>query len=407
MNQPDRSALSRRLNLPLLTFYGLGTTIGAGIFVLVGKVAGRAGMAAPLSFVAAALLAAFSAFSFAELVARYPRSAGEAVYVREGFGSHKLALLVGLMVALAGVVSSATIINGSVGYLQQFVALPGVVAVILVLALLTALALWGIGESVTAAAIFTVLEIAGLLFVVWAARSSLADFPARAAEMVPGPSPAGWIGISAGAMLAFYAFLGFEDLVNVAEEAQDVTRTIPIAILLTLGITTILYALVASVSVLTVPPAELADSGAPLALVHERSTGASSRLISGIAVFAVLNGALIQMIMASRVIYGLAEEGEIPAGLAYVNARTRTPVAATVLVATVILALALFFPLEQLADATSVIVLIVFTLVNLSLVMIKRRGDPAPPGVRTYPVWVPTAGFIASAGFLALGFLSA
>ncbi|MDH5558803.1 MAG: amino acid permease, partial [Alphaproteobacteria bacterium] len=231
MSDPNHPALSRRLNLPLLVFYGLGTTIGAGIFVLVGRVAGRAGMAAPVSFLAASLLAAFTAFSFAELVARYPRSAGEAIYVREGFRSHRLALIVGLMVALSGMVSSAAIVNGSVGYLQEFLTMPRGAGIILILALLTALALWGIGESVTAAAIFTVLEIGGLLLVIWAAKGSLAELPARGAELIPPADAATWIGITAGAMLAFYAFLGFEDLVNVAEETRDVTRTMPAAIL--------------------------------------------------------------------------------------------------------------------------------------------------------------------------------
>ena len=405
MTKPTHPALSRRLNLPLLALYGLGTTIGAGIFVLVGKVAGRAGMAAPVSFLVASLLAAFTAFSFAELVARYPRSAGEAIYVREGFGSHRLALIVGLMVALSGVLSSAAIVNGSVGYLHEFVAIPQALGVMLILTLLTALALWGIGESVTAAAIFTMLEIGGLLLVIWAARASLADLPARGGELIPTFDATAWIGVTAGAMLAFYAFLGFEDLVNVAEEARDVTHAMPAAILITLGVTTILYVLVATVSVLTVPPGELAQSGAPLAFVYERATGGPSVIISGIAVFAVLNGALIQMIMASRVIYGLADQGELPARLARVNARTHTPMLATTLVAAVILGLALFFPLELLAETTSVIVLIVFALVNLALVLIKRRGTPPPEGIRIYPIWIPAIGFAASAGFLALRFL--
>jgi amino acid transporter len=405
MTGQTHARLRRRLNLPLLTFYGLGTTIGAGIFVLVGKVAGRAGMWAPVSFLVASLLAAFTAFSFAELVARYPRSAGEAIYVREGFRSRRLALAVGLMVALSGVVSSATIVNGSVGYMNEFVAMPQVFGVVLLVALLTLLAVWGIGESVTAAAIFTVLEIAGLVLVIWVAKHSLADLPARGGELFPPLESGAWIAVTAGAMLAFYAFLGFEDLVNVAEEARDVTRTMPAAILLTLVVTMLLYVLLATVAVLTLPPAELAESRAPLALIYERSTGGSAAIVSGIAVFAVLNGALIQMIMASRVIYGLADQGELSAALAWVHPRTRTPLVATALAAGVILALALFFPVERLAETTSVIVLIVFALVNLALVLIKRRGTPAPAGVRTYPIWIPVAGFAASAGFLALQLL--
>lgn len=404
MKDRSRPVLSRRLNLPLLTLYGLGTTIGAGIFVLVGKVAGRAGMAAPVSFLVACVLAAFSAFSFAELAGRYPRSAGEALYVREGFGSRRLALAVGLMVVLSGVVSSAAIVSGSAGYLREFLPVTHAVATLLTVLLLAGLALWGISESVTVASLFTLLEVGGLLMVVWAASDSFGTLPARGHELMPPLDGAAWSGVVAGAMLAFFAFLGFEDMVNVAEEVRDVTRTMPLAILLTLGITAILYALVATASVLTVPPEELAASTAPLALVSERS-GGNTAAVGIIAIFAVLNGALIQMIMGSRVIYGLADQSELPRALAHVSARTRTPVPATVLVAGIILLLALFLPLESLAEATSTIVLVVFMLVNLALIMIKRRGTPAPKHVTCWPVWVPASGFAISAGFLALRLL--
>lgn len=400
----DHAPLRRRLTLTLLVFYGLGTTIGAGIFVLVGKVAGRAGMWAPVSFLAAALLATFTAFSFAELVARYPKSAGEAVYVREGFRSASLSLIVGLLVALSGVISSAAIVNGAVGYLQEFVALPHWLGVFALIALLTALAAWGIAESVTAAALFTVLEIGGLVLVIWAARDGLATAPGRIDELLPPFEGAAWIGIMAGTLLAFYAFLGFEDLVNVAEEAQSATRTVPAAIFLTLVVTAFLYGLVALAAVLTVSPHELAASKAPLALIYERG-GGEPRIIGAIAVVAVLNGALIQMIMASRVIYGLAELGELPRIFASVQARTRTPLLATGVVGIVVLVLAVGFPLERLAEVTSVVVLIVFALVNLALVLIKRRGTPAPEGVRVYPIWLPATGFVVSAGFLGLQFL--
>lgn len=401
MTERSHAPLSRRLNLPLLTFYGLGTTIGAGIFVLIGKVAGRAGMLAPISFLVASLLAAFTAFSFAELVARYPRSAGEAIYVREGFRSRRLALAVGLMVALAGTVSSATIVNGAIGYINEFVTVPDTVGIVLVLALLAGLAAWGIGQSVMAASLFTILEIAGLLLVIWVARAGFGELPARAGEMLPPLDAAAWIGIMSGAMLAFFAFLGFEDLVNVAEESQDVTRTMPLAIFLTLLITAVLYMAVSIVAILTVAPAELAASSAPLAMIYERGTGGGAEIVSAIALFAVLNGALIQMIMASRVIYGLADQGELPAVLAWVHPRLRTPLAATGVVAGVVLVLALGIPLERLAELTSVIVLVVFSLVNLALVLVKRRREPAPPGVRVYPMWIPVVGFAVSAGFLA------
>lgn len=401
MTEPTHPALARRLTLPLLTFYGLGTTIGAGIFVLTGKVAGRAGMWTPVSFLMAALLAGFTAFAFAELVSRYPKSAGEAVYVSEGFRSDRLARLVGLMVVAAGTVSSATITNGAVGYLQEFVTVPDAVGVIAMVALLAALCAWGIGESVTAAAVFTVVEIGALILVIWAARDSFGDAPSRLGELLPPLRADAWLAIAGGAMLAFYAFLGFEDLVNVVEEARDAERNMPAAIFLTLGLTTVLYVLVSLAAVLSIPPERLAASDAPLSMLYERS-GGEPRIIGGIAVFAVLNGALIQMIMASRVLYGMGDQRWLPDALAYVHPRTRTPLVATALVASLVLVLALLVPLERLAEITSVIVLLVFALVNLALVLIRLRGDPAPQGVRVYPVAVPMAGFVVSAGFLLL-----
>ena len=208
-------------------------------------------------------------------------------------------------------------------------------------------------------------------------------------------------GILSGAVLAFYAFIGFEDMVNVAEEVKDVRRILPAAIILTLVLTTLLYTVVATVAVLALPTEDLAGSDAPLALVYERS-GGSAALLSGIAVVATVNGALIQIIMASRVLYGLGRDKAIPALFGTVNARTRTPVIATAVVTLVVVALAAIAPIETLAQVTSLIVLTIFTLANLALFRIKRR-DPRPQGIWTVPIWVPLCGFVASAAFLVLG----
>jgi amino acid transporter len=392
--------LKRSLSLPLITLYGLGTTIGAGIFALVGKVAGRADLLAPFSFLVASGLAAFTAFSFAELSSRLPRSAGEAVYVRAGLRSRGLSVAVGLFVTLAGIVSAAAIVNGAVGYVHEFLSLARATVIVALVLALGLIAAWGITESVSTAALFTAIEIAGLGLVVWAGHEGLLALPERAGELVPPMEGAAWGGILAGAILAFYAFLGFEDMVNVAEEVKDVSRNLPAAIILTLVITTAVYAVVATTAVLSVPPAELAASGAPLALIYERGTGGSAAVISLIGIFALLNGALIQVIMSSRVLYGLSSQGDVPAVFGRVNPLTRTPLVATSLATAAILILALWFPIEPLAEATSIIMLFIFTLVNLALVLIKRR-DPRPPGVWVFPVWVPVTGFLVSSAFLA------
>ncbi|MDP6953586.1 MAG: amino acid permease, partial [Alphaproteobacteria bacterium] len=376
--------------------YGLGTTVGAGIYVLVGEVAATAGSLAPLSFLVAALLASATAFSFGELSARYPKSAGEAVYVNAGFKRAWLAALIGLMVVAVGTISSAAIANGFAGYARQFVDLPPWILIIGVLILLTAIAVWGITESVTLAAIVRVLEIGGLLLIVAvganaAAKAPLPDFSLGESGLA--------IGVLGGAVLAFYAFLGFEDMINVVEETRDPGRTMPRAIVLTLIVTTVLYIVVAGVAVLVVPIAELAMAEAPLAAVYEHATGRFPAAIGVIGTVAVINGALVQIIMASRVLYGLARAGWLPKRLAALHPRTQTPLFATLLVGGAVMVLAVALPLVRLAEATSVITLLIFALVNAALWRIKMR-DPAPAGLWCVPLWVPVIGFFSSLGFV-------
>jgi APA family basic amino acid/polyamine antiporter len=402
LSDTPRPQLRRIVSLPWLVLYGLGTTIGAGIYALTGVVAGRAGMGAPLAFALASVLALFTALSFAELSSRFPRAGGEAVYVREGMGGRRLATIVGILVVFAGVVSAATVSVGMVGYLGELVPAPRLLAIALAVLLVGAVAIWGIRESVVLAGLLTLVEIGGLLAVVGYGVEHLTELPARAGEMVPREASA-WRAVGGAAVLAFYAFLGFEDMVNVAEEVRDVRRVMPRAILLTLLVTTVLYALVTTVAVLVVPPEELAASDAPLSLVFARSGGLAAAL-GVIAIFALLNGALIQIVKASRVLFGLADQGSLPARLARVHSRTQTPWLATALATGATLLLALAFPLAVLAETTSAITLVVFTLTNLSLVLVKRR-DPAPVGATTFPIWVPSVGFVVSLGFVALAAL--
>lgn len=391
--------LKRSLSLPLLTLYGVGTTVGAGIYALTGTVAGVAGYHAPLAFVAAALLAGLTALSFAELATRLPLSAGEALYVRVGFGSAWLSLAVGLLVVLAGTVSSAAIVNAFVGYFREFADVPRIGAILVVVVLLGAVATWGILESVVLIGLVTVIEVGGVLAIIVAGAGSLADLPARLPDFAPPLELAAWHGIFVGGLLAFYAFIGFEDMVNVVEEVKDAERTMPRAIIWTLAITTLLYAALAVVAVLSVPPAELGASEAPLALVFERTTGLSGLTISAISIIAILNGALVQIVMASRVLYGLSAQGMLPKALGTIHVRTRTPVRATLLVTVMVALFALAGHLAGLAQATSIITLTIFSLVNLALCLIKRR-EPAAPRAFILPGWVPALGFLASTAVL-------
>jgi len=404
MNQPAQ--LKRGLSLWLLVLYGLGNILGAGIYVLIGKVAGNAGLFAPVAFLVASLVAAFTALSYAELAARYPLSAGESVYVQQGLGLPALSILVGLLIVLMGAVSAATIARGFVGYLDVLIQLPEMLSITLLVVVLGATATWGIVESVSIAALVTVIEILGLVVVLAVAGHNLSSLPERLPELIPPMDPAIWQGIMAGAFVAFYAFLGFEDMVNVAEEVRNPQRNVPLAILLALAVTTLLYAAVCLVAVLTVTPAQLSASDAPLATVYWQATGNKPVALSVISIFAVVNGALIQIIMGSRILYGMSRQGWLPGVFGRVWRKTQTPLAATAATAGLVLVLALWLPLITLAKATSLLVLIVFSLVNLSLLRIKRR-DPRPEGVRVFPAWIPAGGVVASLGLLLLQLSSA
>jgi len=395
----ETTELKRSLSLVQITFYGLGTILGAGIYVLVGKVAESAGLYAPMAFVIAALLAGFTGLSYAELAARHPKSAGEAVYVQDGLRFRPLSILVGFLIILTGIVSAATIANGFVGYLHVFIAVPDWLAITLLVLALGGLAAWGISESVMAASLITLIEVGGLLLILVVAGDNFATLPARLPELLPPPDAAVWQGILLGAFLAFYAFIGFEDMVNVAEEVKDPTRILPRAILLTIAVSTVLYLLVALVAVLALPPAELSQSRAPLALIWERATGSPPVVIGLISLFAVVNGALIQIIMSARVLYGMSREGWLHAIFGRVHRRTRTPLVSTAVVTALVLVLALWLPIVTLAKATSFIILVVFALINLSLVRIKRR-HPRPESIRTWPMAVPVAGFLTTTGFI-------
>lgn len=394
--------LKRSLSLGLLTLYGLGTTIGAGIFVLIGKVAGAAGSLAPVSFLLAAAIAGLSALSFAEMSSRFPESAGEAVYVKEGLNSSLLAVIVGLTVVSAGIVSSATIVVGFSGYLSDIVTVPREGAQIAMTLVLAAVAIWGIRVSVLVAAAITLIEIGVLAVIIGFGVSAEIGPGAVGTSLAPdSPSPAAWFGVIYGALLAFYAFIGFEDIVNVAEETRDARRVVPRAILLTLAGTTILYVSVALLAVTAVPPDQLAASDAPLTLLFERVSGLRGDAITVIAIVSVLNGALIQIIMASRVLFGLSRRGWLPGPLGYVHPTTRTPAAAILLCAAAICGLTVTLNLENLAVVTSLLTLFVFVAVNAALLGLRLKSPATDHSGFRIPLAVPALA-IASIIFLLL-----
>ncbi len=391
--------LKRSVNLPNLVLYGLGTMVGGGFYALLGKVAGEAGMATPLAMALAGILAMSSAFSFGELSSRYPFSAGEAHYIREGFGRVSLSTMTGWLVILTGVVSAATLTVASVGFLQDRLPLDQTTGILLLILIMAVTAIWGVGQSVIAVAAITIIEVVALLYVFGVNAGSLAELPARFPEVFhPGKSSNGasWSGVFAGSFLAFYAFIGFEDMVNMAEEVKDVRRTLPRAILISIGLSTTLYIVVSLVAVLSVPVEKLARSATPVAELAMGQGWFSRTGVWLVSILTGLNGALVQIVMASRVAYGMASRNQAPSWLGIVNETTRTPLYATVVVSLVIAALALTFPLLVLAKVTSSIILLVFAGVNFALWKIKGQNpDLAGEGPR-YPRWLPLTGFIVS-----------
>lgn len=383
--------LKRSLSLPLITFYGLGTIIGAGIYVLIGAVASKAGMFAPVAFLLAAIIAGFTAFSYAELSSRLPRSAGEAVYIQAAFGKQYLSSITGWCVVAIGIISSATIANGFVGYLDIFIQIPDWLAITVLVLGMGFIAAWGINESVWVATLITLIEIGGLIFVLFIAGDSLGELPSRWPDLIPPLEGTAWSGIFLGAFLAFYAFIGFEDMVNVAEEVKDAPRVLPKAIIFALIISSTFYLIIALVAVLALPIDTLAASKAPLATILESSGPTNTLIISAISLIAVVNGALIQIIMASRVLYGMGNIGLAPRQLSAIHPKTRTPLYATAWITLTILGLALWLPLITLAQITSFVTLTIFLVVNLALIKLKHDDSSSNVPVRV-PSWIPWVG---------------
>jgi basic amino acid/polyamine antiporter, APA family len=366
------SSLSRKLGLILVTFYGLGTILGAGIYVLVGKVAAIAGLFAPLAFALAAIISFFTALSYARLVSIYPRCEGPAAYLWEAFGQKSLSTLVGWLIILTGIISAATIANGFVGYLAVFIHVPDYLAITALTALLTLIAIWGIAESMWISAFMTVIEIAGLVMVIVIAGDVIVEPPLPIQSYFILDSFTPLFGMFAGAFLAFYAFIGFEDMVNIVEEVKNPGFNLPISIFLVILISSAFYILIAVIAVSSLSLEELALTDAPLALILESHNLLSSKIISVISIFAIVNGALIQIIMGARVLYGMARGDMAPKVFSIINTKTNTPINTTMVVATLVLIFALCLPLVTLAKLTSFIVLVIFLLVNISLWRIKQ-----------------------------------
>lgn len=390
--------LQRRLGLGALVAYGVGDILGAGIYALIGKIAGLAGYHVWIAFVLALVVAGFTAMSYAELGSRFPRSGGEATFCLEAFHREGLAFVVGWLVLCSGIVSMAAIARAFAGYLGALV--PGIPVPVVIggfILALTVLNLAGIRQTSAANILCTFIEAGGLLLVV---GLGLCFWLSQEVQLAPEiPVAVDWPVLFHAGALAFFAFIGFEDMVNVAEEVKAPEGMLPKAIIVALSVAAVLYIAVSWVAVVVVPPAQLAESRAPLLeVVHRAAPRFPTILFVGIALFAVANTSLLNFVTASRLIYGMAREGLLPRSLQAVHPRRHTPHLAIAVVGVFALLLSLSGTLTRLAGATSTLILMIFVAVNGALIVIQGRQRSAPFRV-SRPV--PILGLGLSLGLLA------
>jgi amino acid transporter len=369
--------LDRAITPRLLLLFVVGDILGGGIYALVGEVGAETGGAIWSAFALALVMAAFTAGSYAELVSKYPHAGGAALYVHRAFRNRFVSFLVAFAVIASGITSASALARGFGGdYLTEFVDLKVIVGALLLLAAITLVNLRGISESVKLNVGFTLVEIVGLLLIVTIAVVAIGQGdaePGRAFEFKEGSSV--FAAMLAGAALAFYALIGFEDSVNVAEEAEHPVRTYPRILFGGLLIAGVLYFLVTISAVSVVPVSDLSSSSGPLLeVVKQGPLGIPEKLFSAIGLMALANGALINLIMASRLLYGMARERVVPRQLGAVLPNRRTPWAAIVFVSVLSAVLIVTGDLEKLADTTVALLVVVFAIVNATVLYLRR--DP-------------------------------
>ncbi|WP_373541752.1 APC family permease [Chamaesiphon sp.] len=392
----ETDELKRVFGLPTLVIYGVGDILGAGIYAVVGKIAGLSGGLVWAAFIVAMVVASMTALCYAELGSRLPKSGGVAYFIHTAFRIDWLSTLVGWLMFCTCIVSMATLSRAFAGYVNAIA--PGIPDWSIVLSLfagLTFINFRGMKESSLLNIICTTLEVSGLIVVIVVASTFLAGGGANPPVVPPNvtPTPIGWTAVIQGAALAFYAFIGFEDIVNVAEEVKNPQRNVPIAILLSLGIAGVIYILVSWLAVQVLDPATLAASKAPLLDVVARAQPKfPAAIFTIVAAFAVLNTALLNFITSSRLLFGMSREGLLPAWLGKLHPDRSTPHRTFLVILPLAIGLAVSGTVQVLAGATATLILIMFSLVNLSLIAIARR-DPHTAGFRV-PLFVPAIALV-------------
>jgi amino acid transporter len=390
--------LKRALGLAGLVFYGVGIILGAGIYSVLGSAAGVVGPALWISFAISSAVALLTALSYAELAAAHPRAAAEFTYLRAAVPNRpSVALVTGLLVALSGAATASTVAIAFAGYLRSFVDVPAAPVAALLVAAAAALNLVGVKESGWVNAAFTLLEAAGLvLFVVVGVTGGAEPFGAALSAAPTGS-------VISGAALVFFSYLGFENIANLAEEAKAPERDLPRAIFLSLGFSTALYVLVALAAIALMPPDQLAASSAPLADAARTASPRLAGALGGIALFATANTALVSMLVASRAVFGIARDGELPSVMAKLLSKRDTPWVAILAVAAVACALLPFGKVGVVASISSFAALVAFATVNAALIVLRyREPDVARPfrvpgSIGGFPI-LPAFGVVTTLG---------
>jgi APA family basic amino acid/polyamine antiporter len=367
----ERTELRRSLGLLETTLGGVGIILGAGIYVLVGEVAGKSGNALWVSFLMAGGMAAVIALSYAELASAFPRAGADYEYTRRALGLRP-AFVVGWLIVIGDLVAAAAVALGFGQYLDTFWDVGATPLALGALVIATLIAFYGIRESVWVSVVLTIVEAAGLVFVIAIGLPYVGDVDLTAME-------GGATGIFGGAALVMFAFIGFEQIATLAEETRDPTRTIPRAMLLALGVTTALYLLVALSAVSVLGARALAASDAPLGAVMEEAIGSRAEdVIAVVALFSTANTVLLLLVAASRLIYGMASTGTLPRFLAWVHPGAQTPARAIVLALVVSAGFALSGNLALVAGAANFAVFIGFAAVNVSLIVLRFTHPDTP-----------------------------
>jgi APA family basic amino acid/polyamine antiporter len=384
--QPE---LKRAIGPKLLLLFIIGDILGTGVYALTGQVAAEVGGAAWLPFLVAFSVATVTAFSYLELVTKYPQAAGAALYVHKAFGIHFVTFIVCFVVMSSGITSASAASRAFASNLIAGFGLDlgnvGVMLIALAFILFVMLVNFrGVAESVKLNVVLTSVELSGLLLVIfigfWAIAGGNADFSRVVAFETPEDKSV-LLALSTATSLAFFAMVGFEDSVNMAEETKDPSRIFPRIMLTGLGITAVVYVLVSICAVAVVPVGELAGNDTPLVTVVQTAAPdfPISDLIPFISMFAVANSALINMMMASRLLYGMSRQGVLPPFLAKVHPTRRTPFAAILFTTAIALALITYVSLDPegsvvalLGGTTSLLLLAVFSVVNATVLVLRR-----------------------------------